>query len=323
VYVRPRDISLESPIDISQASRDATRVRREIARLFDGPPARRVVLAPGGLSALRHFFSVLGVERLALTAEEYYAPRHFPAITVTSTPTSGILSRVRKSRPQAVIVSVVSWRGEPLPVGEIFAEIRAQSASAPLLVADYTHAGAIGFPPMTALNADLVCGDPEKWLLPCGPSKLGFLWMGSPALFRVARAAFAPFFLAVDARSDPRSARWVDPLEVGRIARWLTDARLTRRKLDARHQGNLRMKQMLAETLGIDSRGDSSVIWTTARVPTPLRKRLESLGLIWRAGTHARILCRAEVGVSGVESVQKRVTKIAPQRTQRTQRFSG
>ena len=119
--------------------------------------------------------------------------------------------------------------------------------------------------------------------------------MGSPALFRVVRTAFAPFFLALDAPADPRSARWVDPLEVRRIAGWLSDARLTRRKLDARHQANLGLKRMLAETLGIDSRGESSVIWTTARIPAPLRKRLESLGLIWRAGTHTRILCRAEV----------------------------
>jgi hypothetical protein len=270
-------------------------VRREIARLFDANPARRIVLAPGILSALRHLFSALGVERLALTAEEYYAPRHFPAIEVTSAPASAFLAQIRKSRPQAVVVSVVSWRGEPLPVAEIFAEIRAQCAWAPLLVADYTHAGAIGFPPMTALNADLVCGDPEKWLLPRGPSKLGFLSLGSPTLFRVARAAFAPFFLAVDAPPDPRSARWVDPLEVGRIARWLTDARLTRRKLEAFHHANLHMKRTLAETIGIDSGGESSVIWTTAKIPTPLQKRLESLGLMWRAGTHTRILCRADV----------------------------
>lgn len=283
------------PTDIRQASRDARRVRREIARLFDADPARRIVLAPGILSALRHLFSVLGVERLALTADEYYAPRHFPAIEVSSAPASALIAQIRKATQQAVIVSVVSWQGKPLPVAEIFAEIRAQSASAPLLVADYTHAGAIGFPPMTALNADLVCGDPEKWLLPGGPSRLGFLWMGSPALFRVARTAFAPFFLAVDTPADPRSARWVDPLEVGRIARWLTDARLTRRKLEARHQANLRMKRTLAATLGIDSGGGSSVIWTTARIPTPRRKRLESLGLMWRAGTHTRILCRAEI----------------------------
>jgi hypothetical protein len=55
------------------------------------------------------------------------------------------------------------------------------------------------------------------------------------------------------------------------------------------------MKRTLAETLGIDPRGESSVIWTTARIPAPLHTRLESLGLMWRAGTHTRILCRAEV----------------------------
>jgi hypothetical protein len=282
--------------NIQTATRDATRVRRDIARLFDAQPARRIVLAPGILSALRHLFTVLGVERLALTAEEYYAPRHFPGIQVSSAPAAEMLPLIRESRPQVVVVSVVSWQGEPLPVAEIFAEIRAQRGNAPLLVADYTHGGAIGFPAITALNADLVCGDAEKWLLPRGPSKLGFLWLGSPALFRVARAAFAPLFLAVDAPADPRSARWVDPLDVARIGRWLADARLTRPKLAGQHQANLRMKRTIAETIGIESRGESSVIWTTARIPAPLHKRLESLGLMWRTGTHTRILCRADIG---------------------------
>ena len=270
-------------------------MRRDIARLFDGGAANRIVLAPGILSALRQLFPAVGVQRLALTTEEYYGARHFPAIRVTSGPAATIGARMGTARPQALIMSVVSWRGEPLPVAETFAAIRAQSARPPLLIADYTHAGAVGFPPIAALNADLVCGDAAKWLLPPGPSRLAFIWIRSPALFRSVRPSFTPLFLAVDGTPDPRSARWVDPLEVGRIARWLIDSRTTRRQLVAQYQANIDLKRELAETMGIDSSGESSVIWTTARLPARLRTQLESRGLLWRTGRHLRILCRAEM----------------------------
>jgi len=289
--------STDTSFDLKTSARDAAHVRREIARLFDATPAGRIVLAPGMLSALRHLFSARGIDRLALTSHEYYAPRHFPAMTVDAVAVSTLVARVQATRPGAVIVSVVSWQGEALPVAGLFAAIRRRlGARAPLLVADYTHAGAIGFPPVSSLNADVVTGDPEKWLLPAGhASRLAFLWMRSAKEFRAAERVFSPFFLAVEGRSDARASRWIDRQEVHMVARWLSDTRLTRRALLTLHEANLRLKQRVARRLGIDSTGAASVLWTDQRIPESLEARLNRHHLLWRDGIgHARILCRAD-----------------------------
>jgi selenocysteine lyase/cysteine desulfurase len=264
--------------------------------LFDAKPASRIVLAPGMLSALRHLFSAMHLDRVVLTSDEYYSARHFPTnhVDVVTIPT--LVDRVKALRPGAVIVSVVSWKGRPLPVSELFGEIRRSlRARAPLLIADYTHAGAVGFPPVSALEADVVSGDPEKWLLPAGQtSRLAFLWMRSSRLFQIAQRSFAPFFLGVEGESDGRSARWIDPEELHAVAKWLAEARLTRRMLVDRHDANMRMKQRLGQTLGIDAGGPASVLWTDRRIPKALQRRLNRRGLLWRADGHTRILCRSE-----------------------------
>jgi hypothetical protein len=102
-------------------------------------------------------------------------------------------------------------------------------------------------------------------------------------------------FLAVDGRSDARSARWLDPEELRDVARWLSDGRLTRRALRDRHEANLRMKRRIARSLGITPDGDASVLWTDEPIPRPLDSRLDRLGLLWHAPNgHVRILCRAD-----------------------------
>jgi selenocysteine lyase/cysteine desulfurase len=272
-------------------------VRREIARLFGARPAGQIVLAPGMLSGLRQLFSSLHIERLALTTEEYYAPSHFPAVACDAASPSTLAARVAATSPGAVIASVVSWRGTPLPVSALFDEIRrALGARTPLLVADYTHAGAIGFPAVSDLNADVVSGDPEKWLLPPGQrSRLAFLWIRSPSAFRHATRAFSPFFLALEGRTDERSARWIDPRELREVAAWLSGEHVTRRALRDRHQANLRMKHRLARKLGVASDGDASVLWIRQPIPRALESRLARLGLLWHAEDgRARILCRAD-----------------------------
>jgi selenocysteine lyase/cysteine desulfurase len=288
--------STETSPDLRHSTRDASRVRREIARLFDATPAERIVLAPGMLSSLRHLFFALHVDRLMLTADEYYAPHHFPAMRVETVPASALVARIGRSRPGAVIVSVVSWQGKPLPVAALFGEIRrAFGARAPLLIGDYTHAGAIGFPAVFDLQADIVSGDPAKWLLPPRQgSRLAFLWVRSPRLFRTAQQTFAPFFLAVERQTVPRSARWLDPEEVRAVAAWLAAARLTRRGLLDRHHANLRMKRAVAQALGVSPDGPASVLWTKKRMPE-LLERLERLGLAWRVDGFTRILCRSEI----------------------------
>jgi hypothetical protein len=292
--VRSTDIFSE----LTASRRDASLVRSEIARLFEAGPAGRIVLAPGILAALRELFSAAAVDRLVLTSEEYYAPRHFPALSCRVVSPSQLVARVLESRPAAVVASLISWRGEPLPVAAAFAEIRQSLGSqSPLLVADYTHAGAVGFPPVSGLNADIVCGDPEKWLLPPQhASRLAFLWLRSKRLFRAVRPAFAPFFLALAATSDPRSARWLDPGELHRVAAWLSDRRLTRAALRSRHEADVRLRHRIARTIGIAAAGDVSVLWTDARIPRSLEARLARRGLLWPAGHgRTRILCRADV----------------------------
>jgi hypothetical protein len=272
-------------------------LRRELVRLFGAPPAARIVLGPGMLIGLRQLFSALQIDRLVLTTEEYYAPRHFPQQRVDAVAPAALVARVAATKPAAVMASVVSWQGTPLPVAALVAEIRRRlGAHAPLLVTDYTHAGAIGFPAVSALNADIVAGDPEKWLLPPGRrSHLAFFWMRSPTVFRRAAQAFSPFFLALDGHSEPRSARWLDPQELRDATQWFAEARLTRRALRDRHQANLRMKERLARTIGIASDGDASVLWTTRPIPGLVERRLNRLGLLWRATDGpARILCRAD-----------------------------
>jgi hypothetical protein len=283
-------------LNLKRSMRDASRVRREIARLFGATPHDRVVLAPGMLGALRHLFSALDIRSVIVTDEEYYAPRHFPSLTVTPTAVDTLVARVSARRPDAVIASVVSWRGHPLPVAALFGALRRQlGRRAPLLVADYTHAGAIGFPSAATLDADIVGGDPEKWLLPAKESsRLAFLWMRSPALFRRVQRTFAPFFLAIEGASDARSARWLRPQEIEDVAAWLADARLTRRAVRDRHRANLQMKARIVQALGISDDGPSSVIWTRRAVPESLESQLQRQGLIWRAERHTRILCRAD-----------------------------
>jgi hypothetical protein len=289
--------STDTHFDLKQSRRDASRVRRELARLFDAQPAGRIVLAPGMLAGLRHLFSAAQVERLVLTTEEYYAARHFPGLCVEEWDAAALVARVTAIKPGAVIASVVSWQGTPLPVAAMFGEIRrVLGARTPLLVADYTHAGAIGFPAVSELNADVVSGDPEKWLLPAPQrSRLAFFWMRSPAVFQTAAQAFSPFFLAVDGHPDPRSARWIDPQELRDVAAWLTGARLTRRGLLDRHRANLRMKHRVAQRIGMAPDGDASVLWTGRQIPKSLESQLSRRGLLWHtADGFTRILCRAD-----------------------------
>jgi len=282
---------------LKQSRRDASLVRREIARLFGATPPARIVLAPGMLSGLRQLFAAMDVDRLVLTGDEYYGPRHFPTLGCDTVSVSALVARVAAIRPGAVIASVVSWQGTPLPVSDLFAEIRRTLGSrAPLLVADYTHAGAIGFPAVSTLNADIVGGDPEKWLLPPRQrSRLAFFWLRSPAGFRRAARTFSPFFLAVDGPTDARSARWLDPGELRDVAKWLSGQGLTRRALHDRHLANQGLKHSIARRIGIPSNGTASVLWTGKPIPRSLASRLDRLGLLWRPGNgHARILCRAD-----------------------------
>jgi len=198
-----------------------------------------------------------------------------------------------------VIASPASWRGTRQPVAEQFASIRqALGREAPLLVADYAHAGSIGFPSVDALGADVICGDLEKWILPpdCN-SRVAFLWLRTDGLFREATAAFRPFFLATQAPNVSMSARWVDPADVLAVSRRLADLGVTAGQLRERHRADLEFARDLAGRLCASRMPETSILWFEEdELDGEMVEDLEKMGLVWRLpGRGTRVLCRSDV----------------------------
>ena len=149
----------------------AARIRQTFSELFDAPPASRIVLVPSILAALHILFAKLRVRRMVLTSGEYYGALHFPAQRVESVGVKDLIKRTKELKPDVVMVSVVTWKGEVLPCAELFAEIRSMRGreGAPLLVADYCHAGAVGFPSVKKFAATWFAGARGSGLRPpCG-----------------------------------------------------------------------------------------------------------------------------------------------------------
>jgi hypothetical protein len=300
----------------------ARRVRQTFAELFEAPPAGRIILVPGILGALQILFAKLAVRRIVLTDAEYYGAVHFPAQQVVTTGVGDLIEYSRKFKPDVVIVSVVTWQGEALPCGEIFAEIRRRRGreKIPLLVADYCHAGAVGFPSARKLGADMVCGGVGKWITPpLWDSKLSFLWLGSGSLFSMAKSAFTPFFLATEQPAPFLVSRWMDPAEVRAVDRWLEHRRLDRSALAAQYRTDREFTLQLAAQFGIEC-PQTNILWLTRRHSGDKRvMELERAGLTWRMPDGSiRVLCRASAGapiLSGRrQALRGKVARTAPPR---------
>ena len=194
----------------------ANDLRETISDLLEVHHSDRIILAPGILVALRTLFSHLQIERIALTSEEYYGVEHFPGATVRAASCDALFDPRLTGDSEAVLASPASWRGARQPVAELFDSIRKTSGEgAPLLVADYAHAGSVGFPSVDRLGADVICGDLEKWILPPDwNTRVAFLWFRTQQLFLRAVKAFRPFFLATQASDVSMLARWVEPTDV-------------------------------------------------------------------------------------------------------------
>jgi hypothetical protein len=282
----------------------ANDLRTTISDLLEVDHADRIMLAPGILVALRILFAHLRIERVLLTSEEYYDADHFPEQTVRIARCEAISQLVLQGDYAAVIASPASWRGTRQPVAEQFASIReALGREAPLLVADYAHAGSIGFPSVHALGADVICGDLEKWILPPDwNSRVAFLWFRTDGLFRAATAAFRPFFLAAQAPNVSMSARWVDPADVLAVSRRLADLGVTAGQLRERHRADLEFARDLAGRLQASRMPETSILWFEEdELDMEAVEDLEKMGLVWRLpGRGTRVLCRSDVAAGAL-----------------------
>ncbi|MGA2383657.1 MAG: hypothetical protein ABSG61_09515 [Gemmatimonadales bacterium] len=275
----------------------AGHVRQLVADVY-GAASSAVVLAPGTLAGLRLVFASLGIERIALSAGEYFDAASFPDTAVDVLDAGDVLESVVRHQPNAVVLSQVTWKGERLPLAPIFHHIRRRvGARTPLLVADYAHAGAAGFPKMAESGADVVVGDATKWITPSTwPDQVGYLWFRSPEHRAQARRIFASFYLACARPAAALEARWVDPAAVEKVAAFRMSAKPTRKKLVERSARDLALAKRMAGLCGVPEPA-SSLLWVTssagvAKIP----KWVEDQGLLWRpAAGGARMMCRSDL----------------------------
>jgi len=282
-----------------QMTATANDLRSTISDLLEVPHSDRIILAPGILVALRVLFSHLDIERIALTSEEYYGVEHFPGATVRTASCDALFDPLLTADFEAVLASPASWRGTRQPVQELFASIRKQlGRRAPLLVADYAHAGSVGFPSVERLGADVICGDLEKWILPPDwNTRVAFLWFRTERLFLRAVEAFRPFFLATKALDASMFARWVDPSDVQSVSKGLASLGVTPDRLRERHRADMRMARELASRVEPARVPQTSILWFEENeLDGETVEELEKFGLVWRVpGRGTRVLCRSDV----------------------------
>jgi hypothetical protein len=286
--------------DDEQMTATANDLRSTISDLLEVPHSDRIILAPGILVALRVLFSHLHIERIALTSEEYYGVEHFPGATVRTASCDALFDPLLTVDFEAVLASPASWRGTRQPVEELFTSIRKQlGRRAPLLVADYAHAGSVGFPSVDRLGADVViCGDLEKWILPPEwNTRVAFLWFRTERLFLRAVEAFRPFFLATKGADASMSARWVDPSDVQSVSKGLASLGVTPDRLRERHRADMRMARELASRVEPARVPQTSILWFEENeLDGETVEELEKFGLVWRVpGRGTRVLCRSDV----------------------------
>jgi len=285
--------------------RRSRQVRNLLADVHGATPQNAVFLAPGTLAGLRLVFASLGVRRVVLSSDEYFDRRAFPAARVDLVRPEALVSRVARYRPDAVVLSAVTWRGRRIALETCFREIRTRlGAAAPVLVADVSHGGAAGFPRVSATRADIVLGDVGKWITPPDWSdRLGFLWFRAGRLRILARRAFAPFYLAGTRPGRSLEARWVDPEAVTRIVEWCRSGKITRRKLLARHEADMALARLVAERCGVPAPSTALVWLESVEAIRKVPAWAKDAGLLWRPPSGgARVMCRSDVAPEGTHA---------------------
>jgi hypothetical protein len=284
--------------DVRGDYRRAREVRRLLADVYGAAPEGAVFLAPGTLVGLRLVLEACGVKRMALSAGEYFDASSFPAARVDVVRAAALPAHLAHSGADAAVASIVTWRGERLPVEVIFRQLRRRMGSGtPLLVADYSHAGAAGFPRVADSGADVVVGDVTKWITPPPePDRMAYLWFRTSSLRSLAQRVFAPFFLAAVKPGAALEARWVDPDAVSQVAARQQARRVTRKDLVRRYRADLKLATRMARWC-YAAAPSSPLVWVRtaagmARIPDWVSER----GLLWRPpGGGARVMCRSDL----------------------------
>ena len=276
---------------------EADFLREQLGSLFGATPSAHLVFVPGLLIGLRIFLADLGIRNISITSEEYYSCSDFGRLNATLLQPHEVVSEVCERKPDAVIASVVSWRGRRTRIRADFAEIRRKMGPrCPLLIADYSHSGAAGWQLVSDLGADVVCGDPCKWLAPSTqPAKLGFIWFCSDEYFARIQPIFFPFCLALSAHNPAAQARWVDPSDIDKWSAWYRKRDLTRSVLTAMFQENLHFAQMLAQRWSLSYVPDTSILWLHNKPNDALFGTLLKHGLVWEKDDGFRVIARADI----------------------------
>lgn len=102
---------------------DAEVVRATLSDLLERR-ADQAILAPGALVALRLFFHHQNVHRVLLSDREYYAAGHFPGLEVHVAPFDELVDAAQRFEPDAVLASLVSWRGQTGDVEALGRDLR-------------------------------------------------------------------------------------------------------------------------------------------------------------------------------------------------------
>ncbi len=273
----------------------ADKLRATLSTLLASGPASRLLLAPGVAIALGFIFNQLRVKRVALAPCEYLRPGHFPGRIVEHLELQAEPSRSKCRRFDAIIASPVGWDGSVLPVPRVFRAIRAECGQdRPILIADCSHLGAIGFPSPRSLGADIVIGEIGKWLLsPKSDSGLTFIWCSTERVWGASAAALQLCYLARAGRQGDRMVRW---LQLSSLDRCLREIRLlTRARLLERHRANLDLASRIMREVPGAEWENAAIVRVPSGATGPLLSRLRQAGLSWTYTTRdERILCRAD-----------------------------
>lgn len=272
-------------------------VRSRICALLSCADVAALFFTPSSLVALRIILPILGIRRLLLTDREYYTKSHFAGIETSICAFQDVMETVDRLRPDAVIVSVVGWQGASIPDLNFFQNLRSAAGGSTLLLADYGHAGAIGFPGVDELSADLTFGTPSRWIAPwTAKDQLGFLCARSQEVTIKLTEVFRAFYLATADDRLKLQSRWVDPAVIAQLWAWLEEHPVERADLACQHERNMRVARALAADLGLKSRIDSAILWLAEKSEHPSLNPFRRAGLVWDPPTGGtRILCREDI----------------------------